>query len=184
MNRYINGAIRDLASWGAFRGKSAGEGDGTTVVDVPADMMLVTLVTIGTQEYRPIGPGYDVWYGTEQTDLVVIDTASDDRTALTATFREAVENETEVLFIGYLWPTMLNPDDPADDDEPLEADDRYQNMITAWVLAWALRATEDDYKRFMEIYEQEVARFGFRMKRVGPAQYVHSAKAYSNRCRW
>jgi hypothetical protein len=183
LNRHINAVLRDLSCCGAFYGSATGTGDGSAVYDLPKEIVSLTMARIGETEYWPITPGY-ARYLDEVGYWVQLDPDPESESGWTCTFPDDVATGTTITFIGRLWHEMLDPTDENEDDTVLSCDDRFRNAIVYFVCARALRATEDEYKRYWELYQEELNRFGFRTKLSRTAQFHQPEKKEHNRCRW
>lgn len=163
-------------------GSSLGEGDGTAIVELPSNVLRVTLARVGDTEYFPTTTGYTQYLdGAINLFTVAWDPSE---SAYLCTFSEEIADEADVEFVGNLSATELDPDDAGEDGTVLDVDDRFRNAIVYFCLDRALRGTEDDHRRFRELYLEELQRFGFRAKLARIAQFHQPEKKSHNRCSW
>ena len=183
LNRHINACLRDLSCYGVFYGTASATGDGTDTYDLPEEIIQVTLARIGEDEYWPVTSGYRQ-YIDGCFHYFVLEPNAEAEGGWDAIFDADIATGTDIDFVGRLWHEMLDPDDETEDDTTLSCDDRFRNAIVFYVCSRALRGTEDEYKRYAEMYQEELSRFGFKAKLARIAQFHQPEKKEHNRCPW
>lgn len=186
LNGYINDAFQEISNYGAIRGYAdyTVTASGTTF-PVPANLIRVTIATIGNTEYKMIHPG--LWShlraAGNSASMVLAD-----EVARTVTFPAEVLAGTVIRFIGELWHPEIDPDDESavtDDNEYLILfDNRYKTAIRFYVLYQATLSTEDNYVKYLAEFEKALARLGFRFQIKGKFHYYWLEKRFTDHARY
>ena len=175
LNEDIRDALQEIAHFGVIHGYVETAGDGTATYDIPDSILRLELITIGTTEYRLTHPNDEIWLS-DYSDCVVVN-----ENAWQVTFPAVVEADSTIRFLGKLDATELDDDDAADDSIVLNLDDRYKDLVIDNALMRACKATEDDYLKHKQSYDERLERFG--LKTLSSAvQYSRIRKVVPDLC--
>ena len=175
LNEDIRDALQEIATFGTIRGYVETLGDGGATYDIPSNILKLELISVGDTEYRLIHPNDSIWFK-DYTDCVVVNESSWE-----VTFPADIESDSTIRFLGKLDATELDDDDAASDGIVLNIDDRYKDLIVDNALMRACKATEDDFLKHKQSYDERLERFGLKALNTS-VQYSRVRKVYPDLC--
>ena len=156
INTHIQSALNSLAAFCVINGFIETEVDETgDTFAIPAEIIQLRLVQIGDTDYQLAHPA-DQNYLAGNTRPFAYSDATEEKIVMP----EELEVGDTIRWLGVMWAEQLDAEDTADDDTVLSVDDRYKDLLVYDSARRCLSSTEDNYARFKEYYDEQVARFG------------------------
>ena len=171
INTHIQSAMNSLAAFGVIQGyvEETVETQSDTF-EIPEAIIQLRLIQVSETDYQIAHPA-DKNYLSGTRPFAYTDAAE-----TSIVMPEELLVDDVIRWLGIMWADQLDAEDENDDATVLSVDDRYKDLLVFDAARRSLNSTEDNYARFKEYYDEQVARFGLSAMASKRIQYYRPLK--------